>query len=82
MHRRPKAGCNTSNFYKATRSSLTAPFGNVQLADFPGYENLWEDHCFVTHDEKILYFYSDQGTAGEGIWVSHRVKKDTPCLPR
>jgi RHS repeat-associated protein len=52
----------TTGIYKAMRSSLSEPFGNVQTVKIPGYEILWEHHPYVTADETALYYqYSDTG---------------------
>jgi len=61
---------NTNDIYKATRTTINDPFGNI--------EKLWmntndyhESNPYVTPDEKDIYFRSDRGAMGKGIWFTH-----------
>ena len=77
-----------SNVFKATRSSLIEPFGNVQLISYPDYSTMkGEVGCYVTADEKYLYFRDEilQGiwlteymSSGEGEWVQDG--QSSPCI--
>ena len=63
----PKDGRTTSDIFKAKRSCISEPFGNIKIVEFPGYTSKWEQHPYVTPDEKKMYFETEQN----GIWVSH-----------
>ncbi|MBN1764683.1 MAG: S8 family serine peptidase [Sedimentisphaerales bacterium] len=75
--------CYLTGLVKASRSSLTEPFGNIEtLTDIniQGYLNF---HPFVTPDEKTIYFYSNHEEEGKGIWVSHWENTSAQeCVPR
>ena len=57
------------NTFKATRSSLTDTFGNVQLVEIPYYSTTGVSACWVSADEKVFYFTDED--AEQGIFVSH-----------
>ncbi len=57
----------STGIYKASRSSLSDLFGNVELVAFPGYENYWEHHVHVDFEREVLYF---QNTDAGGIWMT------------
>jgi len=66
------------DIFKAQRFSLDDPFGNIQLVEFPGQPTMWENHCYITPDEKELYFE----ISGEGIYVVYFGYHTEPCMPR
>jgi Tol biopolymer transport system component len=55
--------------YKATRTSTGEFFGNVERLSVSA-EIYKEFHPHVTPDQKTIYFYSDHGVEGNGIWIS------------
>jgi hypothetical protein len=67
--------------YKATRSSINQPFGNVQRYEPIRSQTYDQKAPYVTPDEKAIYCYSERGSE-KGIWVSRKVKKTVPCLPQ
>jgi hypothetical protein len=57
----------TTGIYKTTRSSLSDPFGNVELVAIPDYETRWEHHPYVDFERNSLYF---QHLSAGGISVT------------
>ena len=62
-------GQDNPDLYKATRPSTDEPFGNIERLGV-STETFIEGDPFVTADEQGLYFYSDRGDDGVGIWFS------------
>ena len=60
-------GSTTHDYYKATRSSLSEQFGNVERIEIPGYETRWQYAFYITPDETKLYFTDNNGY---GIWLT------------
>ncbi|MEN6308588.1 MAG: S8 family serine peptidase [Anaerohalosphaeraceae bacterium] len=49
------------NLYKAKRKYLSETFANIKLINYPGYDiNSTESSCYVTPDEKNIYFNNDE----------------------
>ena len=72
---------NTSDIFKATRSSTDEPFGNIEVLDFclPDKE---ESHPYVTTNESGFYFFGGWGVGLGGIWETHLEGTAEECLPR
>ena len=62
------------NIYRATRSSTSETFGNVQLVQLPDTQSVEEKFPFVTSDEETL-FYS---VVGQGIFATHWSEPPAP----
>ena len=59
-------GDSGSNIYRATRSSTSETFGNIQLVQLPDTQSVKEEFVFVTPDEETLLY----SVVGQGTWVS------------
>ena len=69
------------DIYKATRASTGEPFGNVELVPV-STDTYREQQPYVTADEETIYFLSDRGVEGHGIWVSNWQRIIEECLPK
>ncbi len=66
-------GHSTIDIYRATRTSNDEPFSNIQMFDI-STELFSEGDPYVTPDEKSIYFYSNRGELGVGIWFSELIE--------
>ena len=65
-------GRETNDIYVARRAARDEPFGDIELVGV-STDHFTEQWVHVMPDENTLYYYSNRGDAGAGIWVSHRV---------
>jgi len=63
-------GSPTYDIYKSTRSSTDEPFSDIQKVGI-STDVYVEHNPYVTPDEGAIYFVSNRGTEGFGIWVSY-----------
>jgi len=67
--------------YRATRTSIAEPFGDVELLEFCVPDKR-ESSPYVTPDEKTVY-YRGNTTGLWGIYVTHKITFEAgSCLPR
>jgi WD40-like Beta Propeller Repeat len=71
-------GSTTHDIFWATRGSLSDPFGNFESININ--TDLFDAHPFISPDGQNLYFSSDRGAEGSGIWVSTVVPEPTTLL--
>jgi len=68
------------SIYKATRSSIGDPFGDIELLEFCEPDKR-ESSPYVTPDEETVYYRGN--LTGWGIYVTHKVSFEVGgCLPR
>jgi len=68
-----KAEHPQQSIYKASRYSINVPFSNITLLDFCTPDSN-QSQCYVTPDEKTIYFRSNMG----GLWGIYEVHDLTP----
>lgn len=61
---RADSDTGSTGIYKATRSTLSEPFGNIACIKFPGYATMWEHNPYFDFERNVLYF---QNTDAGGI---------------
>jgi hypothetical protein len=79
--RHPEGDLETGSIYKASRSSVSEPFGNIQVIDIPDHETRWDSFSDVNIMDQRIYFTTttEQGT---GCFLTEWLPEQEDCLPR